>query len=285
MKTIELLKTFSEPQRLRIINLLQTSELSVSELVEILSLSQSNVSHHLKILKDQGLIEFVKSGSQKLYRNVSHPDLPENILKIWFELKSFVKDPPETSEDERRLLYVLTKRDDNDLDKTFIAWRKQQPDIVFTAEVALGGIPCSGTAVDIGCGTGDFFKVIEASFEKIIGIDLSRHHLEQALDKIIPPSGIHLIQSDAENIPLAENVVNSVYFRMALRFLNKPEIALNEALRILKGNGKISIIDQLDSSEKFSQSFFAAFAKKHKNVRLIKYNKISGLFLCVLQKI
>ena len=285
MKSIELLKTFSEPQRLRIINLLQTSELSVSELVEILSLSQSNVSHHLKILKDQGLIEIIKEGSQKYYSNIKNPDLSENILRIWRELKNFVKDPQETSEDERKLINVLTKRNDNDLDKTFNAWRKQQPDIVFTAEVALGGITSSGMALDIGCGTGDFFKIIENSFDQIIGIDISRTQLVLASEKKSNYSKLYLLQSNGANLPLNDNSMNAVYFRMALRFINDQEGALKEALRILKEKGKISIIEQLDSSGSFSHDFFISFINKTKNVEILSYKTISGLFLCILRKI
>jgi len=115
VKTIELLKTYSEPQRLRILNLLQNSELTVSELVEILSLSQSNVSHHLKILKDQGLIDFYKSGNQKLYKINLSPELPQNILKIWNEIKETVKEPEESTEDERQLLNILKRRKSPDL--------------------------------------------------------------------------------------------------------------------------------------------------------------------------
>ena len=284
MKNIELLKTFSEPQRLRIINLLQTSDLSVSELVEILSLSQSNVSHHLKILKNQGLIELVKDGSQKLYRNVLNPDLPESMTRIWTDLKSFVKDPPETLEDDRKLIHVLTKRENNDLGKTFNAWRKQQPDLVFTAEVALGGMPRSGLAVDIGCGTGDFFKVIENSFEKIIGVELSFNQLLMAKERISRNDQTVLLQSDATTIPIRNGAVNAVYFRMALRFINNPQDALSEAVRILTKYGKISIIDQLDSSNSLSHNFFKKFIKDYSNLQLIKYNTISSLFLCVLEK-
>ena len=289
MKTIDLLKTFSEPQRLRILNLLQSSELSVSELVQVLSLSQSNVSHHLKILKDQGLVELVKNGNLKYYRSIKSPALPENMLKIWSELKNFMKDPAETGEDERKLIGILSKRNDSDLDKTFNAWRKQQPDLVFTADVALGGICRQGIAVDIGCGTGDFFKIIEHTFDRIIGIDISHGQLIMANEYASRLDGLALLQATAPQLPLQSNTVNSIYFRMALRFIQKPEDALHEAVRILKKKGNISIIDQVDSSDIFSHDFFSKFIKDSakiygSQIKIMKYNMISGLFLCVLNK-
>jgi len=51
-----LLKALSEEVRLKIINLLCQEELCISELTKRLSLSQSAVSHHIKILKQAGLI-------------------------------------------------------------------------------------------------------------------------------------------------------------------------------------------------------------------------------------
>jgi len=285
VQTIELLKTFSEPHRLRILNLLLTSELSVSELVEILTLSQSNVSHHLKILKNQGLIESYKSGAQKYYRNIEQPSIPSNLQKIWSELKTIIKELPESSEDERKLINAIAQRKNSDLDNTINLWRKQQPDILFTSEVALDGIPKThNLAVDIGSGMGDFFKVIERSFRKIICIEISQNQLKIARENIMNQEQVHLLQSDAHFLPLGDHVADSIYFRMALRFFKNPEMAIQEAIRILNISGKISIIDQIDSLNSFSEQFFKKLCLENSNLYLVKYNRRGGLFLCTLEK-
>ena len=57
--TAELFRALSDPARVRIVNLLATSEeqICVCNLVEPLGLSQPTVSHHLKKLLDAGLVE------------------------------------------------------------------------------------------------------------------------------------------------------------------------------------------------------------------------------------
>ena len=284
MKTIDLLKTFSEPQRLRILNLLQTTDLTVSELVEILSMSQSNVSHHLKILKTQRLIENYKTGNLKFYRSIERPDLPANLIKIWDELKASIKDPGETAEDERKLIVILSHRENNDLSNTINFWRKQQPDLMFSAELALGGIPQHGIALDVGCGNGDFFKYIGNSFKKIIGIDNSLNQLKIATDSVADNGNIILLQSDVNFLPVSTSSVNSVYFRMVLGFLDNPSNALREASRVLKSKGRISIIDRDDTQKRFGKEFFTSFCKQNPDMNIMKYQNNSGLILSVLEK-
>ena len=55
-KRIELLKTLAHPARIRILEELVEGVKCVSDFEETLDISQPNVSQHLKILKDAGLI-------------------------------------------------------------------------------------------------------------------------------------------------------------------------------------------------------------------------------------
>ena len=50
------LRALAEPQRWRIVQLLATEELCVCHLTEELGAEQSLVSHHLKVLRDAGLV-------------------------------------------------------------------------------------------------------------------------------------------------------------------------------------------------------------------------------------
>ena len=67
-KISERFKALGAPNRLKIISALKDGELSVSELVERTKLGQSNVSQHLKILQNAGLVTNRKAGSLGLYR-------------------------------------------------------------------------------------------------------------------------------------------------------------------------------------------------------------------------
>ncbi len=61
-------KTFASPWRLRIVEALGDGERSVSQLVEVLGLPKSNVSQHLGIMRDKGVVEFRRGGGYVYYR-------------------------------------------------------------------------------------------------------------------------------------------------------------------------------------------------------------------------
>ena len=62
--TAELFKALGDPARVRIVNLLATSDepVCVCNLIEPLALSQPTVSHHMKKLLDAGLVEREQRG-------------------------------------------------------------------------------------------------------------------------------------------------------------------------------------------------------------------------------
>jgi ArsR family transcriptional regulator len=60
-------KTLSEPIRLRILQTLQDGEKSVNELTEAVETSQPNVSKHLKILQDAGIVRRQQQGNTVYY--------------------------------------------------------------------------------------------------------------------------------------------------------------------------------------------------------------------------
>jgi DNA-binding transcriptional ArsR family regulator len=63
----------AEPNRRRILDLLQPSECSVGQLVERLELSQPAVSKHLRILREAGLVDVRVDAQRRLYRVRSEP--------------------------------------------------------------------------------------------------------------------------------------------------------------------------------------------------------------------
>ena len=59
---IKIMKALSDPNRLKIVKLLQHKTLCVCEIQNALGISQPNASNHLKILEDAGLVESHKDG-------------------------------------------------------------------------------------------------------------------------------------------------------------------------------------------------------------------------------
>lgn len=62
------LKALSEPIRLRIIDVLRHGEMTVGDISAFLEAELVTVSHHLKILKQAGLIEVERDGRFMIYR-------------------------------------------------------------------------------------------------------------------------------------------------------------------------------------------------------------------------
>ncbi|GAB6274099.1 MAG: hypothetical protein STSR0004_09620 [Peptococcaceae bacterium] len=66
-KTVELLKAIADETRFKIILLLSKQEMAVCEFINALNLSQPAVSHHLKILKQAGLVKDNREGKWIFY--------------------------------------------------------------------------------------------------------------------------------------------------------------------------------------------------------------------------
>lgn len=69
----EKLKALGEPMRIRIVDLLRDGERSVTDIATDLGKEVVNVSHHLGILFNAGLVEKQKQGRFVVYR--LHPDI------------------------------------------------------------------------------------------------------------------------------------------------------------------------------------------------------------------
>lgn len=72
----DLLKGLSHPRRLEIIRLLRDQELCVSDIYEMLDLPQANISQHLMVLRDAGIVTTKRDGKQILY-TVTNPKITE----------------------------------------------------------------------------------------------------------------------------------------------------------------------------------------------------------------
>lgn len=66
--TVQLLKGFADETRLKILCLLRGQEVCVHEIVEALDVSQSAVSHQLRVLRDARLVVHRRDGRHVYYR-------------------------------------------------------------------------------------------------------------------------------------------------------------------------------------------------------------------------
>lgn len=79
----ELFKVFGDSTRIKILYALSESELCVGDIAQILNLSQSSVSHQLRILKNSKLVRFRRDGKVVFYS--LDDDHVRNIINMGME--------------------------------------------------------------------------------------------------------------------------------------------------------------------------------------------------------
>jgi ArsR family transcriptional regulator len=81
-ETVRLLKGFANETRLRILCLLRGREVCVHEIVDALGMTQSAVSHQLRVLRDARLVRHRRDGRHAYYRLADDHvrDMLENAL-------------------------------------------------------------------------------------------------------------------------------------------------------------------------------------------------------------
>lgn len=63
----ELFKVFGDSTRIKILYVLLTEDLSVSEIAKALNMTQSSISHQLRVLKQSRLVKFRREGKNVVY--------------------------------------------------------------------------------------------------------------------------------------------------------------------------------------------------------------------------
>ncbi len=63
----DLLKIISEPNRIKILCILNNEEICVCDLAEKIELPQNLVSHHLKVMQEGGVLDKERKGNQLFY--------------------------------------------------------------------------------------------------------------------------------------------------------------------------------------------------------------------------
>jgi len=72
----DICKTLADPKRLMILHELRDGEMSVGQLVSNLSLPQANVSQHLAILRERGIVTTRREGTT-IYYSLANPKIGE----------------------------------------------------------------------------------------------------------------------------------------------------------------------------------------------------------------
>ena len=102
---IRVMKAFSDPNRVKIVKMLQHKLMCVCEIQAALGISQSSVSKHLKILEEAGVVDFKKEG---LWVNYYLTDGGKSryASSLMGNLRHWLEDEPEVIELVKRLPHI-----------------------------------------------------------------------------------------------------------------------------------------------------------------------------------
>ncbi len=104
-ETVNVFKALSDSNRIRIIKMLESRELCVCEVREVLDLSTSTVSKHLSILRDAGLVIDSKDGKWVNFRLNRSSEKSFVRSQLELVIKSF-SDDEKVAADRRKLAKV-----------------------------------------------------------------------------------------------------------------------------------------------------------------------------------
>jgi|SRR6516164_2101953 ArsR family transcriptional regulator len=237
------LRLAGDPNRLRLMLLLEREELSVAELQEILGKGQSQISTHLAQLKQAGLVDDRRTGKNAFYRLMAPRELMELLRRARPEV-------PEAEQDHDALRLALRRRQDkvrryfDELAGKF--GRQYMPGRSWKgiAEALLKLMPPLVIA-DLGAGEGTISQLMAQRAKKVIAIDNSEKMVEFG-SELAKKHGIRNLEyrlGELEDVPIRSATVDVAFLSQALHHARHPERALAEAWRILKPGGQIAILD------------------------------------------
>lgn len=250
-RVARILKLLGHPDRLRIVALLSRGELTVSELVSVLELSQPRVTQYIRSLEEAGIIDRLREGSWTFSRLRPECDGQSPLLSS--VLSALPQDDPVLQADLSRLGSVRARR----------AQQSEQ----FFADVANNRgqlsheyLPQSRTEavlldaigdrhfdamVDLGTGSGRMLALLAEHVSRGTGVDLSPDMLRVARHTLSEPRFGHLLvqQSDLTETELLDRSADLVTLHQVLHHLDRPADALREAARLLRADGVLLIVD------------------------------------------
>ncbi len=104
---LRVFKSLSDRTRLRIVRLLLDHDLCVCELMFVLDMAQSRLSHQLRILREAGLVEDTRDGQWIIYR--VPPRVRTMISPLLSLFRENAKDGRQAAGDKKKLGVCLKK--------------------------------------------------------------------------------------------------------------------------------------------------------------------------------
>ena len=274
MSIIDAYKALADESRLRLIYALSTGRFTVQELTAVLSLSQSTVSHHLKVLTQAGMVQSEKAGTWVFYRLTSEPHDGNNetsaaallshqfVTQIAGNLANGLT--PKLSEDSEKLKKIVSERRDatkNFFDQAASSWKSLREEIQgrdsFFSEV-LKHVNRDDTLLELGCGAGSFLDSTLPRPGKTIAVDYSEPMLDAARKNLgTKAEEVDLRLGYLEHLPVANDSVDSSLSYMVLHHINEPKEVIRDVFRVTRPGGNFIIVELARHTNEVMRERFA----------------------------
>ncbi len=251
-----LFRALGERNRLRMALLLERGPLNVSELVQILGLSQSNVSHHLKQLVSAGVLARHGRGNWVFYSIRNDTNLVETVIKAAFENREHLSG---FQEDMNRLARCLAGRkrqvreffnsmNEEQLSKISSTLPREETYLPFIER----SIRNCELLLEVGSGNGRMIPFLLESADEVLAVDSSSRMLELALKNVTAQglsSRVKMRLGEAEHLPVENEAAGAVLMHMVLHHCGDPAQAVREAFRVLKPGGTLVLLDLFEHAD------------------------------------
>jgi DNA-binding transcriptional ArsR family regulator/precorrin-6B methylase 2 len=229
------LKALADPARLRIVVLCAQGECSVSELTQVLGLSQPRVSQHLKQLCDAGLLERFRDGHFVYYRVLSGGRQAALRRKL---LGLIPADDPGFADDTARLRRL------RDTGITSAGEPGTPTRSLYRSLVELTVAAPIGDLVDIGCGHGRILKLLASRARRAVGVDIDSDARRFARAELLLAGlpNCTLRQGDMYRLPLGDGEFDTAILDDVLFDAERPRDAIAEAVRVLRPGGRLLLL-------------------------------------------
>ena len=255
------MRAIAEPTRIRILVLCAHSELTVSELVQILGQSQPRVSRHLRLMVEAGVLQRHQEGTWAWYRLSSKLSpitgahrSPDRVAQMAADLIDLVpEDDPVVVRDLERLEGIKQERArvaEEYFTRNAEDWGRIRALHVDEGEMNQAVLEAFGKnqvhrLLDIGTGTGSVLSLLGDHIQSGIGVDQSPKMLSIARATLDRSNLNHcqVRQADMYQLPYEKGAFDAACLHMVLHYAEDPGLALREASRVLQPGGRLVVVD------------------------------------------
>ena len=247
-RIFDLMSNLADTTRARILLVLETQELNVSDLCAVLQMPQSTVSRHLKHLVDEGWLNSHADGTSRRY-HMPTAGLGSMAAELWELVRGRAMTIPAARQDALRVTSVLADR--RTRSQEFFAsaagdWDRLRHEMFgdrLDLQALLGLVDENWAVGDLGCGTGRISESIAPFVRRVVAVDSSREMLGAARDRLRNLDCVDVHEGKLEALPLAVSELDAAVFFLVLHYIVEPIQALREAARVVRPGGRVLIVD------------------------------------------